>query len=56
MNVLVKTGILKLWLLIKAEIQLIQKFPSASFGIQFIKMLNLTLSRVKIARNNLILS
>ena len=56
MNVLVKASILKLWLLIKAKIQLIQKFPSASFGIQFIKMLNLTLSRVKIARNNLILS
>ena len=50
MKVLVKARILKLWLLIKAEIQLIQKFPRISFGIQFIKMLNLTLSLVKIVR------
>ena len=34
-----------------AENQLIQNFPSASFGIQFVKMLNLTLGLVKIARN-----
>ena len=34
-----------------AEIQLTQNFPSASFGIQFVKMLNLTLGLVKIVRN-----
>ena len=54
MNVLVKARILKLWLHIKAEIQLIQKFLSASFGIQFIKLFNLTLSLVKIVRNKMI--
>ena len=36
MKVLVKARILKLWLFIKVDIQLIPKFPSASFGIQFI--------------------
>ena len=51
MNVLVKARIIKLWLLIKAEIQLIKTFPSASFSIQFLKMLNLTLSLIKIVRN-----
>ena len=38
MKVLFKAHILKLWLLKKADIQLIEKFPSDSFGIQFIKM------------------
>ena len=36
---------------VMAENQLIQNFPSASFGIQFVKMLNLTLGLVKIGRN-----
>lgn len=39
---------------IKADIQLIQKFPSAFFSIQFIKMLNLTLRFVKIVINKVI--
>ena len=34
---MVKARILKLWLLIRARTQLIQKFPRASLGIQFIK-------------------
>ena len=49
-----KARILKLWLLIRARTQLIQKFPRTSFGIQFIKMLNLTLSLVKYFRNKVI--
>ena len=49
-----KARILKLWLLIRARTQLIQKFPRASFGIQFIKMLNLILSLVKYFRNKVI--
>ena len=44
MKVLVKACVPELWLLIKTEIQLIQKFASASFCTHFIKMLNLTLS------------
>ena len=54
MKMLIKAHILNPWLLIKTEIQLIQKLPSASFGIQVIKMLNLTLSLVKIVRNKVI--
>ena len=54
MKMMFKVRFLKLWLLIKAEIQLTQKFPSASVGIQFIKMMNLFLSLVKIVRNKLI--
>ena len=54
MKVLVKAHILKLWLLLKAKIQLIQKFLSASFGTQFIKILSLTLNFVKIVRNKAI--
>ena len=37
-----------------SKIQFIQKFPSASFGIPFMKMLNITLSLVKIVRNKMI--
>ena len=51
---MVKARILKLWLLKMARTQLIQKFPRVSFGIQFIKMLNLTLSLVKYLRNKVI--
>ena len=48
MKVLVKARILKVRFLIKGEIQLIQKFPSASVGFQFIKMLNLTVHSLQL--------
>ena len=54
MKVLVKACILKLWLLIKTKIQLIQKFTSASSGTKFRKMLNLTLTLLKFVRNKTI--
>ena len=48
MKVLVKARILKIWILIKGEIQLIQKVPSASVGFQFIKMFNLTVHSLQL--------
>ena len=54
MKKLAKARIPNLWLLIKVEIQLIQKFYIAPFCIQLIKMMNLTLSLVKIVRNKVI--
>ena len=48
MKVLVKARILKILILIKGEIQLIQKVPSASVGFQFTKMFNLTVHSLQL--------
>ena len=54
MKVFVKAHILTLWLLIKGEIPLIEKFTSACFGNLFIKMSTFTLIPVKILRSKVI--